>query len=154
MGLSVIFCLIFMEVRALVKYDCVWPALNSQFSACPANCYSFRDPPLTAIYSEVPERILGNFRHTGCSRAESKVWLSVKPTSAGCNRRVCATLSTDQEMIAARNTIDAHAQDFAMNDQLLCGGADRSLARPTSRYHMTESIVSLDGQPSDFFFFF
>ena len=57
-------------------------------------------------------------------------------------------------MIAARNTIDAHAQDFAMNDQLLCGGADRSLARPTSRYHMTESIVSLDGQPSDFFFFF
>jgi len=28
-------------------------------------------------------------------------------------------LSTDQEMMPARNAIDAHAQDFVMNEELL-----------------------------------
>jgi len=62
----------------------------------------------------------GSIRHSGCSRAESEVWSSIKSASVGCNRRLFASHTVHRAGDdPARNTIDAHAQDFAINDQLL-----------------------------------
>lgn len=54
-------------------------------------------------------------------------WQRPKAARLGIGIGVCiiyslmtlCTQSTDKEMIPARNTMDAHAQDFAANDELL-----------------------------------
>ena len=74
-----------------------------------------------------------SIRHTGCSRADSEVWSSIKSASAGCNRRVCAILFTEQETFPARNMIGEHALDFAILLAVLQAFAQRAPSLHTTR---------------------